>query len=680
MRKAALVLAGAALCAELPRTKVDNVKETLHGVEVADPYRWLEDQDSPDTRAWLTAQNQYTHAVLGTYPGREKLKGRLLALAKTDRVEMPTLRGGRYFFRKRLAGQEQFRLMLRTGADDSVLIDPSTLGGDANTSVDIQDVSMDGKLMVYSIRDGGQDEIVIKTLQVDTRENLRDVLPKRRYIGVNLMPDKSGLIYAVSGDNHPRVYEHKFGDDPQKDRAIFGEGLGSENILWPVVSDDGRYLLIHVFFGAAGDKIDLYVKDLKANGPIRPIAKGLNASFFGQPGGERIYVKTDYQAPRGRVVAVDPAKPGQSNWKEVIPEGPSPIESVRAVAGKLYVTYLEDVKSRLKVFDADGKYLRDVALPGIGSVEGPNGDWTGTEAFYSFTSFHVPAEIRRIDAHTDQDTLWARSTIPVNPADFDLRQVFYKSKDGTRVPMFLLSRKGLKLDGNVPVLLYGYGGFASSTLPAFNTVAVPWAEAGGVYAVANLRGGAEYGEDWHRAGMLEKKQNVFDDFIGAAEWLIANRYTKRLAIWGGSNGGLLVGAALVQRPELFQAVACQVPLLDMVRYHKFLVAKFWVPEYGSADDAKQFPYLLKYSPYHNVKKGVDYPATIFITGDGDTRVAPLHARKMAALLQASTSGKRPILLHYDMKAGHSAGMAMSKAVEDNTDKLLFLMTQVRLKP
>jgi prolyl oligopeptidase len=684
MRKAALVLAGAALCAELPRTKVDNVKETLHGVEVTDPYRWLEDQTSPQTRSWLDAQNAYMHSVLGTYPGRDKIRNRLLALARTDRLEMPTARGGRYFFRKRQAGQEQFLLMMRDSAEsaDQLLIDPATAGQDVNTSVDIQDVSIDGKLMAYSIRDGGQDEIVIKTLQVDTRENLRDVLPKRRYIGVNFMPDKSGLIYAVSGDGNPRVYEHKFGDDPKNDRAIFGEGLGPENILWPNLGDDGRYLLIHVFFGAAGDKIDLYVKDLKTNGPIRPIAKGLNASFLGQPGGERIYVKTDYHAPRGRVLAIDPRHPEESSWREVIPEAESPMESVRAVAGKLYVTYLEDVKSELKVFDANGKFLRQVALPGIGSVDGPNGDWTGKEAFYSFNSFHVPPEIRRIDTDKDTDTVWAPSTIPVQPANFDLRQVFYKSKDGTRVPMFLLSRKGVKPNGDLPVLLTGYGGFSVSMTPSWSTMAIPWAEAGGVFAVANLRGGAEYGEEWHHAGMLERKQNVFDDFIGAAEWLIANKYTspKRLAISGGSNGGLLVGAAMTQRPELFQAVACGVPLLDMVRYHKFLVAKFWVPEYGSADDPKQFPYLLKYSPYHNVKRGVDYPATIFITGDGDTRVAPLHARKMAALVQASTSGKRPILLHYDTKAGHSTGVAMTKLVEDNADRLLFLMTQTGLRP
>jgi prolyl oligopeptidase len=633
----------ALLLAQQPVTRTDNFKETLHGVEIADPYRWLEDQSSPETRAWLDAQNAYTHSVLAGYAGRDKIKARLLALAKTDRVEPPFARGGRYFFRKRLADQEQFLVVLRepSKTGDQLLFDP-TAGKDVNTSADILDVTMDGKLMVYGIREGGQDEVLVKVQQVDTRENLRDVLPKDRYLTVSFMPDKSGLFYTKSGDDNPRVYEHKFGQDARNDKAIFGEGYGAQHLIATTVSDDGRYLVIEVLFGSSADQVDVYVKDLKAGSAIQPLIKGVKAGFSAQPGGDRIYVKTDYKAPRGRILAIDPKNPAESNWKEVIAEAASPMESFRAVGGKLYVTYLEDVKSRLKVFDANGKFFHEIALPGIGSVGGPYGDWTGKELFYTFTSFHVPPEIRRIDLAAGKETVWSRTSMPIKPENFDLRQVFYKSKDGTRIPMFLLSRKDVKPNGNLPVLLTGYGGFNVSMTPALNSIAILWAEAGGVFAQPNLRGGAEYGEDWHKAGMLGNKQSVFDDFIAAAEWLIANKYTtpKRLAIAGGSNGGLLVGAAMTQRPELFQAVACQVPLLDMVRYHKFLVAKFWVPEYGSSDDAKQFPYLLKYSPYHNVKKGVDYPATIFMTGDGDTRVAPLHARKMAALVQVSTSGKR----------------------------------------
>jgi prolyl oligopeptidase len=468
------------------------------------------------------------------------------------------------------------------------------------------------------------------------------------------------------------------GTDAAKDTEIFGTGYGPEKIITAELSEDGRYLGILVLHGSAADKTEVYLKDVKANAPLVTVVKDLEGRFIPAIAGDKLLLWTNWKAPKGRVLSVALANPRKEDWKDLIAESDAAIDGVDAAAGRIFVSYTRNVASQVKMFAASGKPLGEMALPTIGSVGGISGRWKSKEIFYSFTSFVVPTTIYRVDMTAGRPTVWAKPNVPIESDSFEATQVWCTSKDGTKVPMFVLYKKGLKLDGTNPALLTGYGGFAVSLTPSFSSRAVLWAERGGVYAVANMRGGAEFGEEWHKAGMREKKQNVFDDFYAAAEWLIQNKYTssEKLAISGGSNGGLLVGAALTQRPELFRAVVCSYPLLDMVRYHKFLVARFWVPEYGSSDDAEQFKYIRAYSPYHNVKPGTEFPAVLFISGDGDTRVDPLHARKMAALVQAANGGDRPILLHYDTKAGHSGGRPVSKVITDTTDELGFLFWQL----
>ncbi|MBM3747569.1 MAG: S9 family peptidase [Acidobacteria bacterium] len=661
-----------------PKTRTDNVKEVLHGAEIVDPYRWLEDQKSPETRAWIDAQNQYTRSLLDPLPGRAELEKRQAALMKIDTTSMPRARGGRYFFTKRRADQEQSVLFMRRGLSgkDEMLVDPHPMSADRTTSVMFRGFSKDGTLAAYAIRQGGEDEVAIRFLNVDTRKELPDVLPKARYGGLSMKHDKSGFYYSRRNPDGYRLYYHGLG--AASDPEIFGKGYGPEWGVSGVISEDGRYLVIHTVRGSAADDCEIYVQDLARGGPIVPIVRGIQGRFFGEAAGDTLYVHTNWQAPKGRVLAIDLKSPAREKWREVIPESSAVIDGVSLAGGRLFVNYLENVRSSLRVFSAEGQPLGEIPVPALGSVSGMNGDWDRDEAFYSFSSFHIAGAIYRYEVSTGKQSVWWKPNIPVNSEDFEVKQVWYESKDGTRVPMFLLHRKGVKLDGERPTLLTGYGGFNMSNTPGFRAAAVLWAERGGVYAVANLRGGGEFGEEWHKAGMLDHKQNVFDDFIAAAEWLVANRFSKpaRLAIQGGSNGGLLVGAAMTQRPELFGAVVCTYPLLDMVRYHKFLLARLWVPEYGSAENPEQFRYIHAYSPYHRVRPGTKYPAALFVTGDSDTRVDPLHARKMAALVQAATGSDKPVLLLYDTKTGHSGGMPVSRQIEDGTDILSFLWSQV----
>lgn len=681
LHSAAVFLAFSTLALQQPPpTRTDNVREVLHGVEMVDPYRWLEDQNSPQTRAWIEAQNQYTESLLAPLPGRERLRERISRLMQIEFISTPVARNGRYFFYKRLAHQDLSVIYLRRGlkGKDQVLLDPHYWSPDRTTSVALLDVSRDGTLLAYGVRQGGEDEVAVKLLDVDARKDLSDQLPRGRYFGISIKPDKSGFYYSRHGDKGSRVYYHALGADPRSDVEIFGAGYGPEKIVTADLSEDGRYLLIAVFYGSAGPQTELYYQDVARQGPILPIVNDVEARFSGEFAGERLFLLTNWKAPNQRILEVDLSRPQRENWKEVIPTGSSVIEDFSLAGGRLFVNYLENAVSRVKVYEPDGRYLRDITFPAIGSAGGISGQWDRDEAFFSFSSFHIPQIIYRYQVSRARQEVWAKLDVPVRTEGFEVKQVGYESKDQTRIPMFLVHRKGIKLDGANPTLLTGYGGFNISRTPGFSALSALWVERGGVYALPNLRGGGEFGEEWHRAGMLEKKQNVFDDFIAAAEWLIRNRYTRpsRLAISGGSNGGLLVGAALTQRPDLFQAVVCSVPLLDMVRYHRFLVARFWVPEYGSSEDLEQFQYIHAYSPYHQVKKGVDYPALLFISGDSDTRVDPLHARKMTALLQAATASPRPVLLHYDTKAGHSGGKPISKQIEDLTDEVSFLLWQL----
>ena len=665
-----------------PKTRTDNVKETIHGVEIADPYRWLEDQKSPETRAWLNTQNEYAQNILNSLPGRDQLKQRLTELLKIDTINPPVLRNGRYFFSKRLANQDQAAIYLRKGPEgnDELLVDPNSQ--DRNSSVSILDVSKDGSLLAYGQRQGGEDEQTVNLLDVDTKRLLPDKFPRGSYFSFSLKPDKSGIYYCRHGAEGSRIYYHAMGTDTARDTEIFGKGYGPEKIIVSELSEDGRYLVCTVYYGSAANKTEIHYKDLTQQGSFVTLVDDIEARFEGQTAGNHLFVLTNWQAPNGRVLDVDLTNPARSNWHEVVPTSKTVIEGFSLAGHRLFVNYLENVSSSVKIYDPTGKNVGGIAFATLGSVSGLIGQWSSNEAFFSFNSFHIPTTIYRYDVEKASQDIWARINAPVNSGQFEVKQVWYESKDKTKIPMFLMHAKGLKLDGSNPTLLYGYGGFNISLTPNFSPDAVAWVKSGGVFAVANLRGGGEFGEEWHRAGMLEKKQNVFDDFIAAAEWLINNGYTKpaKLAISGGSNGGLLVGAAMTQRPDLFQAVVCSFPLLDMVRYHKFLVARFWVPEYGSSDDPKQFKTIYAYSPYHHVKKGTKYPAVLLITGDSDTRVDPLHARKMAALLQASTGSDKPVLLHYDTKSGHvGGGTPVSKKIEDLTDELSFLLWQLGSK-
>jgi prolyl oligopeptidase len=664
-----------------PVTEVRPVVETLHGVQVTDPYRWLEDQNSPETRAWIDRENAYTDSIIGTLPQRASLEKRLTELNKTDIVSTPALRGGRYFFTKRGADQDLFSIVMRERVDgpDVVLVDPAPLSANHTTSVDLGEITSDGKVMVYEVRQGGVDETTIHFFDVDARKDVGDVFPAARYEGLSLLANKRDVYYATHDAKGPRVFHHLMGTDRAKDELIFGEGMTSEKLLFTSISDDDRYLLIQVFYGSAPKKTEIYVKDLYANSPIRTVVNDIEARSTAEVAGDNLIIETNWNAPNSRVMIVPAANPGRENWRELVPENKNAsIQSGSAAGGQVFVRYLEDVKPRVIGFGLDGTRQTEIDFPTIGSLGNVSGAWHSPEAFYSFSSFATPSTIYHYNVTTKQRQVFARRNIPVDPEKFEVKQVWFTSTDEARVPMFLLYRKGLELNGNNPVYLTGYGGFNSSQLPNFTNTGIVFAEHGGVYALANLRGGAEFGETWHQAGMGANKQHTFDDFIAAAEYLIKAGYTmpSKLAIAGGSNGGLLVGAAMTQRPELFKAVVCSFPLLDMLRFHKFLVGSFWVPEYGSADDPEQFRWLYSYSPYQHVVKGTKYPAVLFVTGDGDSRVAPLHARKMAALMQASADPSNPVLLRYHTAAGHSGGEPVSVQIRNAAEALGFVLWQL----
>jgi len=680
----ALAQTGNSATAAPPATRRGDVQETLHGVTVSDPYRWLEDQDSAETRAWINAQNEYTHKLLDSLPGRAGLERRVSELKKVERISTPIVRNGRFFYRKRAADQEQYVIYTRQGdaGKEEVLIDPNPMSADHSTNVDIMDVSKDGKLMAYAVRVGGKDETEVHVLDVATKHDLPDVLPARVYFDVSFLPDASGLYYSTMLDDGPRVRFHKLATKVEADADVFGKGYAKEAIVVGDVAEDGRHLIIHVLHGAAADKVEIWAQDLRKSGPITPVITGLDARFFGFPVGDELYLQTNYKAPNGKVMLLNMAKPGPENWREVVPESETAIDSVTLAGGKILVAYVKNATSVVKAFQPDGKQAFEVNLPALGAVYDVQGRWENPVAYFTYASYAIPPTVYGSDMSSGKESMWAQVKVPLDASKFEVNQVWYASKDGTKVPMFLVYAKGTKLDGSNPVLLEGYGGFAVNNTPYFKADAIAWTERGGVYALANIRGGGEFGEAWHKAGMLDKKQNVFDDYIAAAEWLIQNKYTNpsKLSILGGSNGGLLVGAALTQRPELFRAVICWHPLLDMLRYDQFMEAQFWVAEYGAAKDPEQFTWLYAYSPYQHVQKGVKYPAVLFMTGDGDTRVAPLHARKMAALLQADTGSDRPILLRYELKAGHSGGRSLTQDIGDTVDQLSFLFWQLGVAP
>jgi len=568
-----------------------------------------------------------------------------------------------------------------TGKDERV-IDPAAISRDPNLSVDLTDVSRDGNLIAYHVRQGGADETTVRVFNLKTHKTLEDELPAGLYWSVEFKPDGTGFYYTRTNKDGSLLYEHVLGTRVGQDKLLFGhefydEPLGPIDLLTSWVTDDGRYLVVKVERGVPAKREDIVFRDLKKPGtPFQVLVWGIESRFSAEWARGAWYVKTDYKSPKGRVMQADPGV-DPSGWKTIAPEGSDVIEDFSIVGGKVYVKRLKDVKSETEVYTLDGKQTGTVAYEGIGSASSVIGRSSDRYGFYSFQSFIQPPTIYRLDTETGKQEVFAQPKVPFDPSQFELKQVFYTSKDGTRAPMFIAGKKGTKQDGTERLLMTGYGGFNLSETPAWNAAYAWWMQEGGWFALPTLRGGGEYGEDWHELGMFEKKQNVFDDWFAAAQYLIAEKYTtpRRFAITGRSNGGLLMGAAMTQHPELFGAIVCGYPLLDMLRYQKFEQGPHWTTEYGSAEDETQFGYLLKYSPYQNVKAGTAYPAVLFFTGDSDTRVDPLHARKMTALMQAANKSARPILLHYSLNGGHSAGVSVEQRIQDDADQLSFLWTE-----
>jgi prolyl oligopeptidase len=669
-----------------PPTVAKPVTEELHGATLTDPYRWLEDQDSPETRAWIAGQMKYTEDYLSQVKIRPQIVDDLTKLERVESYSIPIERGGNYFFKKRLADENQGSIYVRRGlhGQDERLVDATKLSTDQNTSVQINDVSNDGKLLVYGTRSGGADEEAVRILDVSSGKELADSLPSARYFGVQLSPDEKGLYYSRLETSGSLVYYHKLGSPVASDELIFGksfegETLGPMQLIGAEITENDRYLMITVSHGVPAKRVDVYAKDLRVPGsPVKAVIHGIDSRFTPINWYDDLYVMTDNGAPNYRVVQVHIGDSQQQHWRTIVPEGKDVISGISVVGGKLFVTGLHDVVTETRIFTMEGKRVGRVTYPTLGAATEVFGREDSQNGFYSFESFIIPPTIYHYDVQSGKAEVFAKPTVPFNSDDYEVKQVFYKSKDGTRVPMFISSKKGVKRDGNTPALMFAYGGFLVNLTPSWNPEYAWWMEQGGYYAQPNLRGGGEYGEKWHQAGMFEHKQNVFDDFFAAAQYLVDEKYTstKRLAIRGRSNGGLLMGVAMTQHPEMFGAIWCGYPLLDMIRFQNFLVGKWWTAEYGSADNADQFPYLLKYSPYQNVHPGTKYPAIMFNTGDSDTRVAPLHARKMTALVQADNSNDRPILLHYQTVSGHSAGVSITQSIKDTADELAFLWNEV----
>jgi prolyl oligopeptidase len=603
----------------------------------------------------------------------------------------PVHRGDRLFYARRHATKEKSVVYFKpaAGGEEKVLFDPNTWSKDGSTSLGVWVPSWDGKRVAYGVKANNSDEAVLHVIDVDSLSDFKvDLIEGAKYADPSWTPDGSGFYYTwlptdpkIPASERPGFAEvrfHRLGQDPKSDRVVHEKLGDATRFINAGLSKDGRWLLLSISNGWTSN--DLLLRDLKTddNAPWVPVAVGKTAHYGASVFHDRLYIQTDEGAPRGRIFVADAADPRREHWKEIVPQHTSDVlQSSSVVGGKLGVQYLHDVTSRLEVRDLDGKLVREQKLPGLGTASDWFGDEDQDDAYWTFTSFLVPTEIHRTSISTGETALYFRLAAPVDPSKYELEQLFFPSKDGTRIPVFVLHKKGLKKDGNSPLLLGGYGGFLVSEAPAFKAGAFAWLEQGGVYALANLRGGGEYGEEWHQAGMLLKKQNVFDDFIGAAEFLIKEGFTtrERLAIIGGSNGGLLVGAALTQRPDLFRAVICAVPLLDMVRYQKFGSGKTWTSEYGSIDDPAQFKALYAYSPYHQVKPGTRYPATVLASADSDDRVDPMHARKMAAALQnASTGG--PVLLRIERHAGHGGADLIKAAIEQTADEYAFALEQL----
>jgi len=701
-----------------PEAKITTVIDNYHGRQIADPYRWLEDSTSPDTQQFVAAQNAYTRSMLEKIPGRDELRRRIERLLTIGRVTSPRIGGNNYFYERRDGRQNQAVVYVREGPDgkalqkkDRALIDVNALAPDGTIALDWWYPSEDGKYVVFGTSPNGSELSTLQVIETGTGQLLAEKIERTRAASVAWLPDSSGFYYTrypspgdvPSGEEmyNRRVFFHQLGSsgnaEGAQDPLIFpADGIELAPQHWPNIylSNDGRWLLVDVSEGWT--KTELYLKHLSLKelssiedaaapqGRFERITTGGNFLYHAEVLDGQLYITSNEGAPRFRVFKVACAAPERANWQEIIPESDAVIEGHAAIiARKLFVHSIKNASSQLSLFHLDGKPVANVAMPALGSIFDLGGNWNSESGYFGFVSYAVPPTVFEVSL-SGRTTEWARVESGIDPARYEVEQLWFNSKERTRVPMFVVNKKGLKRNGHAPTLLSGYGGFNVGRTPFFNrNVMLLLLEQGGVYVDVQLRGGNEFGEDWHRHGMLDKKQNVFDDFIAAAEHLIAEKYTDagHLAIQGGSNGGLLMGAALTQRPDLFRAVACQVPLLDMLRYQGFQIAKLWIPEYGSSDDPAQFEYLRAYSPYHHVRAGTQYPAVLFMTAESDTRVDPMHAVKMAALLQAEAANgpERPILLRVDAKAGHGVGKPIAKLVDDAVDVWSFLFWQLGVK-
>ena len=669
-----------------PETAKTDVVDTYFGTSVPDPYRWLENDTSAQTAAWVAAQNKVTGEYLSKIPFRGALLRRLTAVADYEKIGAPAKKHGKYYFYKNDGLQNQSVLYVQNSLDGEarVMLDPNKLSADGTVALTGTSFSHDGKYMAYTISRSGSDWTEIYVIDTESGQTLDDHIVWAKFTGAAWHGDgfyysaydapEAGKEYSNVNENH-KIYYHKLGTPQSADRLVYENKAYPKRFYSASVSDDETLLFVYESGDGAGNA--LYVKDLtKPDAPLTAMATDMRYQYYPvETIDGKTYIFTNYGAPRYRIMATTADKPAQKDWTEVVAEGQSVLSGVQVIGGKLLLTYDKDVANHAYVYSLDGKMEHEVNLPGLGSV-GFSGDKDDRECFFTFTSFTIPGAVYRYDIGQNTYSLLRAPKVDFDSDGFITEQVFYPSKDGTRIPMFLTYKKGLKRDGRNPVYLYGYGGFNISLNPGFSSSRIPFLESGGIYAQANLRGGGEYGEEWHQAGTKMKKQNVFDDFIAAAEWLIKNGYTgkDKIAIVGGSNGGLLVGACMTQRPDLFRVAVPQVGVMDMLRYHKFTIGWNWASDYGTSDDSKEmFEYLKSYSPLHNLKKGTRYPATLVTTADHDDRVVPAHSFKFAATLQECNDGTHPTLIRIDRKAGHGAGKPMSKVLEEQADIYGFIM-------
>jgi prolyl oligopeptidase len=681
-----------------PDARREERVEKIHGIDVLDPYRWLEDdvRKSADVQAWVEAQRKITAAYLDAIPERKAIEKRITELWNFEKFSSPTKVGGKYFFRKNDGLQNQAVLYVLDHLDGKprLLIDPNTLSKDGTIALGEEtSISPDARYIAYGLSEAGSDWETWKVLDVASGKPLADELKWVKFSGASWTADGKGFFYGRYPEPKPgetfqsvnlnqQVMYHRVGMAQSEDVLVYKRSDHPDWGFQAAATDDGRYLVLTTWQGT-DPRFRITYRDLAEPlaMPVDLIDNFDNDYTFIDNDGPVFYFRTDLKAPNGRVIAIDIRKPTKEDWKEIIPEAKETLESVHLVGNRFVAVYLKDAHTQVKFYEPEGAFLKELELPGLGTASGFSGRRSDTELFYLFSSFATPPSVYRYDLLSGKATLFRSAKVPLDTDKYEVKQVFYASKDGTKVPMFITQRKGIKLDGSNPTLLYGYGGFNIPITPGFTAAVAAWLDLGGVYAVANLRGGGEYGKAWHDAGKKGNKQNVFDDFIAAAEYLIAEKYTssEKLAIKGGSNGGLLIGAVMTQRPELFGACLPHVGVMDMLRFHKFTAGRFWVDDYGSPDKAEDFKTLIKYSPYHNIKRGVSYPPTMVITADTDDRVVPGHSFKFAAELQYCQSGSAPILARIETRAGHGAGKPTKKSIEELADEYAFVVKSLKVE-